>query len=120
MFRPPQSSGGASSSANGKEMVNAVLPYSHGQVVDQARGPDHRRYDEAHFALQMLQRLERRRVDQSEIIDPEEAGIDQRLFRRSQYSADRGAAPDCVAAGLESIGQGNCATALVVAQICIA
>ena len=73
MIRPPQSLLGRSSSANGKEMVNAIQPCSDGEIVDQPRGADHRGGDQAHLALRLVERLERRGIDQREIIDPREA-----------------------------------------------
>ena len=68
-------------------MVNAEEPYSNGEVVDQPSGADDRCGDQAHFAVRLVERLERGRVDEREIIDPGEAGVAQARPRFMQASA---------------------------------
>ena len=79
---------------------------SNGQIVDQPGRADHRCGDEAHFALGFLERLERRRIDQREIIDPGKAAVAKRGAElRAERSATGVPLMDRRAGRLQRAGQ---------------
>ena len=71
LFRVERNSAGES-----KKMVNAAQPFLDREIVDQARGADNGRGDQAHFCMGAVERLECLGVDQREIVDPRKTRID--------------------------------------------
>ena len=65
-------------------------------IVDQPRAADGRRGDQTHLASGFAQGFQRGGIDQGDIIDLEETGVDQRLLGVGQNAPDQLAGNDTV------------------------
>src|SRR6185312_5844770 len=90
------------------------------EIVDQSSRADYRSSDQAHAALWLIERFERRRINQREIVDPQESGVDERLLGLLEGDADIGPAADQLTGGRQRSWQGNRPFALVGTKIGIA